>query len=67
MKKIRITWKDGTTEEQLVDEIIRHKKAKNLSTWLAVRKGDLLTAYPSRAITELPDDPEVASPSEAAV
>ena len=61
MKKIRITWKDGTTEEQLVDEIIRNKgKSK-----LAVRTGDLLTAYPSSAITELPDDPVTAPPSEA--
>jgi glycerol kinase len=61
MKKIRITWKDGTTEDQLVDEIIRNKRNK----MLAVRTGDIMTAYPSSAITELPDDPVVASPSGA--
>jgi hypothetical protein len=62
MKKIRITWKDGTTEDQLVDEVIRSNKRNKM---LAVRIGDELTAYPPSAITELPDDPVENSPSES--
>lgn len=62
MKKIRITWKDGTTEDQLVDEVIRSNKRNKM---LAVRIGDIMTAYPSSAITELPDDPVENSPSES--